>query len=169
MNFDIALHQFRLRMHAIGMGPEQAEKRIDKAIVSVERGRPSCESYIEEIMLPWLVFEDYGQICEGPAEIHLPKEDDIPPRGPLMIVPQFAFAKYRMDFALVSRIGLVTRIVCVECDGAAFHGDPQKDFRRDAYLAAWGIPTVRINPTELREYPRRASRRCARMISDLVG
>lgn len=165
MNFDIALVQFRERL---GGNLEAANARINSGLDAVDKGRPYCESYIEELILPWLVFEDYGQISDAPVPVHIPKADDLPPVHPLIIVPQFAFARYRMDFALVARAKAGMKIVCVECDGASFH-DRHKDMLRDAYLAEWGIPTVRITPKELREYPRRASQRCARMISDLVG
>ena len=169
MNFDIVLHQFSQRIVTWGLEHEEAQRRVNMALADIEKARPVCESYIEEILMPWLVFEDYGQITEGPIPVHMPKAEDLPPSRPLILVPQFAFAKYRMDFALVYRKDLASKIVCIECDGAAFHANKSKDITRDAYLAEWGIPTVRIDAREVREYPRRASQRCARMISDLVG
>ncbi|SDQ99209.1 hypothetical protein SAMN05519103_00331 [Rhizobiales bacterium GAS113] len=168
MDFGIALSDFQGRLEGLAVGKEAQDSILRKALHDIERARPACESYIEQLLLPWLVFEDYAQITDLPVPIFLPRDDDMPPAAPLFIVPQFSFMRVRMDFALIVSSSSGLKIVDVECDGAAFHYEA-KDAARDAYLAAFGIPTVRVTTKELRDFPKYCSKRAVRAISDLVG
>lgn len=141
----------RAKHFGMSSGMVDSAVRTGRSFVSV--ASEWCETPIEKRLLPWLVFADYGDnILSIPASVHSPKRQIVMPEGDVVIVPQFAFAKYRMDFAVVTRVRGVTRIVCVECDGAFTHDDSH-DAPRDEYLAAWNIPTVRATGKEIHNSP----------------
>ena len=68
------------------------------------------------------------------------------PKGPVVIVPQFVIARFRLDFLVTIETAAGRYSFAVECDGAQHHSninDRQKDAARDAYLRGLGIKTVR--------------------------
>jgi hypothetical protein len=155
-----------------GLSDEMIEKARDYAIDQVDRGNSVCESPIERLILPWLIMQDYGiHLQPLPVLVHIPKEDATMPRGGVVVVPQFAFARFRVDFALVGRHGPHTKIVAIECDGEDFH-DPMRDKARDAYLKSWGIDTIRANGASISRDPSDLARQGAMAIiawADSVG
>jgi len=149
----LAVEMLARRVAAFGMSPAMSDNAVSIGQEFIEAALEWCETPIEKRLLPWLVFADYGDtILSIPASVHSPKRQITMPEGDVVIVPQFAFAKYRMDFAVVTRVQGVTRIVCVECDGADTHKQ-EHDGPRDEYLAAWNIPTVRATGKEIHNNP----------------
>ena len=120
-----------------------------------ERGQQLCESPIERNMLAALLTADWP-VCRSlfPA-IHNAKDyNEAFPRNEVVIVPQMAILRYRMDLGLV--VGRMDRrplIVGVECDGKAFHQDGGKDRERDSYFSALGIRVFRVTGSVLNFQP----------------
>ena len=120
------------------------------------QGLTVCESPIERVLLPWMVFSDWNPIAAPPIPVHIPDGDKPFPRTSLVIVPQLKFANARFDFALFVRDIGVRRIIAVECDGRDFH-DVRKDMARDAYFSGRGIQTVRLTGSDLTKNPARCA------------
>lgn len=109
---------------------------------------PLCESPIEEMMLVALGFMVIRG-HEGFPVIHDLSSGEPWPNKNIVIVPQFAFARYRLDFLVT--VG--KRWLAVECDGADYHALPAqriRDRNRDDYLRDLGIPTIRYSGTWLK-------------------
>ena len=148
-----AVLRARKRANAMEIPQPSFTSLVEKAQQRVGQILQFCESPIERLMLPALVFADYGaSFASFPAQIHIPSTDD-PPRGDLVIIPQFAFVKYRFDFGVLADIDGHWRITAVECDGEEYHQDAVKDRRRDAYLKAFGITTFRFKGTDIQADP----------------
>lgn len=165
-NTELAI-EFAVQQHARGFGlaNEGLASSIARGREAINKGAALCESPIEIAVLPWLVFGNYDLFLTFPAALHDPKADRSLPIEPVLIVPQFAFIKFRVDFALVGRWKGQTKIVAIECDGAAFHG-AAVDRKRDAYLSAFGIETVRAMGSDIRQDPRQLTSRAARLLID---
>jgi hypothetical protein len=131
-----------------GFSREQARQCVEQAEDDIHGAIKVCESPIERAMLPFLVFQSYLHDCPEPARIYLNGTMDLCPACSVVIVPQFAFVKYRLDFAIVAKVGHARVTVALECDGREFH-EAQRDAKRDAFLASWGIPTVRAKGTDV--------------------
>ena len=165
----MAAEQLARRAAIMGMSPEMIDRSIRRGIHMVGIAEEWCETPIEKRLLPWLVFADYGdEFLSIPAGVHSPRNQDAMPDDDILIVPQFAFAKYRMDFAIIARRDSVTRIVCVECDGQAYHAEAP-DGRRDGYLLAYGIPTVRVSGKEITANPGGALARVIEAVRSVMG
>lgn len=164
LQYDVAIRHLKARRQAEGFGEQRIAVDVAKAAATCARLRKFCESPIEHMMVPWLVCQNYGQFSCGVPAAHVPAEDPVPPDAELMIVPQFAFARFRIDFALVAKIREHTKIVAIECDGRDYHKNAARDFRRDQYLLGWGIPTVRASGAEIARNPMHVGERVARFI-----
>ncbi len=166
---ELACEMLASRAHSLGMSPAMVDSVLNTGWAFIGVATDWCETPIEKRLLPWLVFADYGDsILSIPASVHSPKRQLVMPEGDVVIVPQFAFAKYRMDFAVVTRVRGVTRIVCVECDGADTHSGDH-DGPRDEYLAAWNIPTVRATGKEIHNNPVSAVGRIADAVQQQIA
>lgn len=142
------------RASVLGLSPQQVSSRIGKAKERIRQCIGECESPIEKRLLPALVLANYGeQFLTFPAELHCPGIDDAPPKGDLIVIPQFAFIRYRLDFAIIAEVNDNRKIVAVECDGQEWHTDAMKDRNRDAYLAGFGIRTFRYTGKEIQADP----------------
>jgi hypothetical protein len=160
-NLDLALDAADSRARALGLDVAAVQERV-RGIVG--EGAALCDSPIEKRLLPWLVVENYGNKIETfPIRICDPKAQKLPPAGDLFIVPQMAFVKFRVDFALVCRLKTTLGIVAVECDGEQFHG-AQRDTLRDGWLASFNIRTVRFSGKEITYNPRLCSARVAEQV-----
>jgi hypothetical protein len=148
-----------------GRSYDQVQKAAEAAEKNIGKGLPLCESQIERMMLPWLVYLDYKDGVTYPAHVHIPSKETVLPWPGIVIVPQFAIAKYRLDFAVICRHKGSTRIVAVECDGAKFH-DVTKDRIRDNYLASWNIPTFRSRGSDINKGPQWAAGMVALALSE---
>lgn len=157
---DILQERFRARMDALGISDAMQADLTAKARRGIQRLVNACESPIEKSLAPWLVMQDYGPgFGTIPPVVHIPKEDEEGPVGDLVIVPQFAFVRYRFDFALVANTAERLRILAVECDGDVHLDNADRDRKRDAYLARWGIATIRTIGERIYNEPEEVSQR----------
>jgi hypothetical protein len=139
-----AIARFKTRCALRGLSIEETQRQFARASAEMARGMAACESPIERALLPWLVFQDYGDLHDGPARLHIPKDEGVMPIAPVVIVPQFAFVRFRLDFGIVARAHDCMRIFAIECDGGDFH-TAERDAKRDAYLKSWGVETIRLD------------------------
>ncbi|MEN6549140.1 MAG: hypothetical protein ABFE07_24105 [Armatimonadia bacterium] len=145
--FDFAWEQMRLRLFAKGASEAETRATRNHAVIALQLGLEICDSPIERTLLPALVLADYGVVSDKPAKLHDPKRECLPD-GPVVIIPQFAFARSRMDFAVAVRFKGHLQMFCIECDGAAFH-TAANNIVRDGYFASWGMPTTRLSGAEI--------------------
>ena len=142
------------RAAALEMPVPYARKLIDRAKANLVWAYEHCDSPIERRLLPALVFANYGEgFASFPAQIHCPKLDIAPPLGDLVIIPQFAFVRYRLDFAIIAEAEGRKKFVAVECDGQDYHKDADNDRARDEYLKAFGFDVFRFNGPEIQADP----------------
>jgi very-short-patch-repair endonuclease len=137
-------------------------KKIDpKALEVFERSGASrepfinacglCESPIEQIILARLVTMEILDFKE-PAAIHDLLSGEEFPNKPLVVVPQFPIARFRLDFFVVVVDQRRAWQFDIECDGVEFHSSlerRQADFDRDTYLARIGIRTFRYTGQQI--------------------
>jgi hypothetical protein len=165
---EMAAEQMERRSLYMGLSQQMTDRAIRRGFEMVGVAEEWCETPIEKRILPWLIFADYGdKFLSVPAGAHSPRNQDMMPEDDILVVPQFAFAKYRMDFAIIARANGRMHIVCVECDGADFHTEAY-DGARDLYLRGYGIPTVRLTGKEILAYPGGAIARVVDAVRALV-
>jgi hypothetical protein len=151
-NFDLAAAVYEKRALSLGAHPSFVKSSVEMAGELIKGYIPICETPVEKIFLPWLVFADYGpDILTTPALVFDHRKTGLAPECDLFIVPQFRFAGYRLDFALFYKTKSCTRILCVECDGGDYH-DRTRDNFRDKELARYGVETVRLSGSEIVTY-----------------
>lgn len=133
------------RARRLGISEAELPRVKQDTMQQFEKGAKLCESPIERSMLgalltaPWQGFETLPPVVHNAAN-HL----EPMPAGDVVIVPQMAFLRYRLDFGIILRSGENRYAICVECDGEEYHNDADKERRRGGYLASWGIPTYRF-------------------------
>lgn len=117
------------------------------------KGEALCESPIERSMLAALLTAQWSGFEAIPPLVHSARDkDEMLPVGDIVIVPQMAFLRYRLDFGLVIRIpGMMAQIVAVECDGADFHNDYKRENDRISYLKSWNIPVFKFTGKEIHD------------------
>jgi hypothetical protein len=115
------------------------------------KGAALCESPIERNMLAALLTGDWGDFDALPPIVHncARGSGEVLPVAPVVIVPQMPFVRYRLDFGVVVVKDRRLQIVCVECDGAAYHQDAQKENDRTAYLRSWDVPVFKVKGADL--------------------
>jgi very-short-patch-repair endonuclease len=106
------------------------EQEIKNAI---DRALPLCESPIERILLPWLLTRHYRPFEFMPTVL-LPGEGAKLEYGHIALVPQMPLGRFRADFVLAGRGREFVRFFVIECDGADYHEDREKDDARDAQI-----------------------------------
>lgn len=144
-----------------------AQKRIKAAKARVIRAISQCDSPIERRLMPALVFANYGHMFASfPADLHCPKIDQAPPKGDLIVIPQFAYVRFRLDFAIIAKADDRRLIVGVECDGEEFHKDADKDRERDAYLKAFDVTMFRFSGRQIQADPLPLASRVAMHVAD---
>lgn len=164
-NARLAMSRFSPRTRRLGMSDQMVDAAHDAGQEALIRLYKAAESPIERALAPWLIFADYGpKFLTVPPIVNIPKEDGGVMAGDLVIVPQFAFAKYRVDFMIVGVVGRARHMVAVECDGQEYH-DPQKDRERDAYFRSWGIATVRATGEQIYTSPQMVAGRVSDALS----
>lgn len=116
------------------------------------KGEPLCESPIERAMLAALITGEWSGFGTIPPRVHnaLDKTEMLP-EGDVVIVPQMAFLRYRLDFGVVLEIKGRKQVVAIECDGADFHTDYEREVSRVNYLKGWGIPVFKFRGAELHD------------------
>lgn len=142
---------------------EYAEAVLKKAVDDVWACCARCESPIEKLIVPWLIFQDY-QLTDSyrPAVLH---QDGATNLAPYFIEPQFTLGGSRFDFVLGVRTSRGGAMLAVECDGKAYH-DNIKDFYRDKSWRMAGLPTFRLTGGEIHSSPQRAAMKVARALHD---
>lgn len=144
-----------------------AKARLEAATAKIRSAYEVCESPIERKLLPALIFANYGHaFASFPAEIHCPKTDLKPPRGDLIVIPQFAFVRSRLDFCVIAEAEGVRKFVAVECDGDDYHTDATKDRMRDDYLIAFGFDVFRFSGKEIQADPLPLATKVAMHLAD---
>lgn len=148
-----------------GASEDAIAKWRSQGLKNIERLHKYAESPIERALAPWLIFDTYcHKPTPEPAEVFCPKDGlDIEAIWDPVIIPQFAFVKYRADFAVVAGPPANRRhIVVVECDGEEVHGGAaawSRDTKRDGLFACFGIETVRASGAEIYTAPLAVMRR----------
>lgn len=136
---------WRLRKHPRMQSLTLAEFAEIEKILLAEYGKAQtlCESPIERDMLAALMSGCWG-FCDSPfVPVHSLRDKEAPIKdAPVVIIPQFPFGRFRLDFAILCRGEGKPRILAVECDGKEFH-DPEADRLRDKQLEAFGIDVFR--------------------------
>lgn len=166
--FHYATEKFGRACHSAGMSEVMTAQAIERGREAMNKANSATESPIEKLLLPWLIFQDYGQFMTYPARVHLPKEEHALPTTGIVIVPQFAFVRFRLDFAVVARHQGHSKIIAVECDGEDFHNAARDDYR-DRYLSSWGIETIRASGRLIHSDPHTVSERVARVALNWYG
>ena len=146
--FDLTLQNLNFRAARLGMPPAGIELVRERAAFEFNKGVLLCESPLECMALAALINADWPHFTTIPPLVHDAKAEAELPEGDLIIVPQFAFVRHRLDLAVIVRGRLGQRIVAIECDGKEYH-DPVADAARDRYLKSWGLRTYRITGKEL--------------------
>lgn len=146
-----------------GPTSKEAEDLLTKAVADVWACCAKCESPIEKLLVPWLIFQDYQLTNEySPAALVV---QDPAPAATYLLEPQVSLGGSRFDFLLVFRTSRSGVMVAIECDGKAFH-DNVKDFYRDRSWRLAGLPTVRLSGSEIHASPQRAALKVARALHD---
>ena len=85
-------------------------------------------------------------LCESPIEVEFGNNLFDKGGGEFLIIPQFIFGAYRMDFAICD--DQAKPYIFVECDGKDFHSSSEqvtKDMEKSQYTESKGIPLFRIS------------------------
>lgn len=157
--FEAGWQRMWTRMAELGVSYDAAVKHREALWADIIAAIKHCDSPIERALLCGLMVADYPGTHVVPMVVHNPKTDLTFPDAECVLVPQFAFAKYRMDFGLVCRLNGRQLILDIECDGLAYHQDKIVDKARDVYLESWGIPVIRLKGSEIHQYPLAAADR----------
>lgn len=110
-----------------------------------------CDSPIEKALAIALVHS----FRVADAEIEMTRQEDISkfPKGIFLIVPQFRFENYHIDFALIRD----DRQLFIECDGHDFHertkDQAAHDRKKDRAIQAAGIRILRFTGSEIYKDP----------------
>lgn len=144
-----------------GIEADEVERRIEAGKAAVVELVAQCESPIEKLIVPALVFQPYGSNGTWmPAQA---QRDGRPRLVDVMIGAQVKVDRSRFDFLMVVPIGGADLMIAVECDGKDFH-DETNDFRRDQMWKAHGIHTVRLSGSDIDRAPRMAASRVAEFV-----
>lgn len=152
---DLGMYRLRDQAVSMGMNADGADYVERRARAQYDKAVSFTESPIERAMIAalltgrWLGFETIPPIVHNATKGSI----ELLPLGDVIIVPQLAFVRYRLDFGIVVEKDGRRQVVAVECDGAAFHADAVKDRFRDAYLDSWGVPTFRATGSSLDKDP----------------
>jgi very-short-patch-repair endonuclease len=164
---DFGAAGFAHRAAAMGLSAIQIDQKSEELRAAYEYGQSLCESPIERDVLAALLTAPWSaQFGTIPPRIHNTKLQDALPKGDLIIVPQMAFVRYRVDFMVLGVAGDARQMVAIECDGADYHQDHGKDALRAAYFASWGIPVCRFRGTEIYADPDSAIRSAVNLLND---
>jgi hypothetical protein len=141
-------HAALMGMNAEGIGyvERQTREQYAKAVTMTE-------SPIERAMIAALLTGRWAGCDTIPPVIHNAAKisTELLPPGDVVIVPQMAFVRFRLDFGVVIEKDGRRQVVAVECDGADFHQDAVHERFRDAYLHSWAVPTFRLKGSAIHE------------------
>lgn len=150
---DFGMPRLRDQAYAMGMNNEgvaYVERRVHEQYA---KALQMTESPIERAMIAALLTGRWAGCETIPPIVHDARRDstELLQLGDVIIVPQMAFLKFRLDFGILVEKNGRRQIVDVEVDGAAFHQDAAKDRFRSAYLNSWDIPTFRFKGSAIHE------------------
>jgi hypothetical protein len=147
------------RASEMGMSDEALQRIEEKATENYVKGAPLCESPIERSMLAALLTGDWGDMGAVPPALHDSSRTstEMLPKCPVVIAPQLALIRFRLDFGIIVAKAGRMQIVAVECDGHDFHQDAIKESMRVAYLNSWDIPVFKFTGSELHDDAIRAA------------
>lgn len=150
---DFGMNRIREHAAAMGMNSEGIAYVERRTREQYARAVLLTDSPIERAMIAALITGRWAGCETIPPIVHNASKDSLEllPLGDVIIIPQFAFVKFRLDFAVIIEKEGKRQIVDVECDGAAFHRDAVKDRFRGAYLNSWNIPVFRYKGSEIHE------------------
>lgn len=138
------------RLKAHDLTDEMAEKGVAVAHRQLFDHLGMCESPIEAMMLASLAFIFVEDLQCFPPAIHDTSSGDPWPARPIVIIPQFVIARYRLDFLVQANVAGKVLLWAIECDGNEHHSlsqDVWRDKARDHYLKNLGIETRRYTGT----------------------
>ena len=141
----LGVERLRHRAEDLGIAAEKMPAIEDAARREFLKGARLAESPIERMAIAALITAPWRGFMTLPPVVHDGRDDDLRPNGDLILVPQMAFIRCRIDIALVAEIGGAERVFAIECDGNAYHQNANKDRKRTAFLASWNIPTFRLS------------------------
>lgn len=143
------------RARSMEMSVENHERAVERAYAEYAKGEALCESPIERAMLAALLTAQWTGFGTIPPRVHASMDkEEMLPAGDIVIVPQLAFLRYRLDFGVVLRLDdRPPQIVAVECDGADFHNDARRENLRVNYLKSWGVPVFKFTGREIHADP----------------
>lgn len=150
--------------------PENILRRLSEAATlqlqyDLERGATRwseyCESPIEILFLSAFTLGytivDWAHDSGVPHVARQSELSDLITRSYLVIVPQFVWQEYRIDFAIFDSERLDSPLVFIECDGHSFHErtpeQAERDRRRDREIQLAGIPITRFTGREIYRDP----------------
>lgn len=147
-----------------GMSDDEILRRIEAGTEVVSKLIAKCESPIEKLIVPSLVFQPYGSNGPWvPAALA-----GVKPRfSTVAIDAQVPMGDSRFDFLMLAEIGKDDVMIAIECDGAEFH-DEARDFYRDRLWRRSGIHTVRMSGSDINLNPRMAATRVAEYVLQLM-
>lgn len=139
------------RARTMELRPSVAEAAKAAVYDEYHKGEALCESPIERSMLAALLTAQWTGFETIPPKVHAALDkSEMLPNADVVIVPQLAFLRYRLDFGMVFRVsGLPPQIIAVECDGAEFHTEYERETQRVNYLKSWGIPVFKFTGSEI--------------------
>lgn len=147
--FHMGLTHLRARASRLGLSAEAIDGVEERALTAVKKGLPLCESPIECMALAALVTLDWPQFLTIPPIVHNARADATLQEGDLLIVPQMAMLRHRLDFGVVANINGYRRVIGIECDGEAYHQDAERERARDRYMRSWDIPVFHLTGSEI--------------------
>lgn len=145
-----------------GVEAAEVDRRVAAGKAAVAELVSKCESPIEKLIVPSLVFQPYGSNGPWvPADAIREGRAYFPP---VRIEAQASIGDARFDFLMMVLLAPGADImIAVECDGRDFHSS-DKDFYRDRNWNRAGIPTIRLTGSDINRAPRMAASRVAERI-----
>ena len=125
---------------------EALEDHVDTALSKLEAAN-LCESPIEAAIAIVLLYNIRmsGLSCELVYQDNI----DLYPKNIALIVPQYRFEGYRIDFAFI----LAGKMLFIECDGHDFHERTKeqaaRDRKKDRSIQQAGIRILRFTGSEI--------------------
>lgn len=154
-----AIQDYRTSQH--GIEADELERRIEAGKAVVTALLAKCESPIERLIVPALVFQPYGSNGPWePAQIH---GTGVKGAADVVIDGQVTTGDSRFDFLVGVHLPGELMLIAIECDGKEFH-DNVKDYFRDRNWLLSGITTVRLTGSDIHKAPRMAASRVAEAV-----
>lgn len=142
---------------------------------AVERMEEVCESPIEVMLGSALLLG--GLLADGISKrgrtfFQIQKQDSIDlSAAVIVVVPQYSWGKYRIDFALLA--DQVSQPVFVECDGHDFHErtkeQASRDRTKDRAIQEAGFTVLRFTGSEIYRDPEKCALQIINVVASRVG